>query len=97
MVDVAAAVEVDEGLEGDLLGWGGGGRCCSGELFGGGVVGVYVCGVVFAVVEFHYLTRDGGFEGGVGVWSVDLVSMGSGESHGAVGLGVLPYKGGLVK
>lgn len=50
VVDVAAAVEVDEGLQGDLL-RGGGGR---GEFFGGGVVGVYVGLVVVFVVEFHY-------------------------------------------
>ncbi len=62
MVDVAAAVEVDEGLEGDLgCGVGGGG----GELLGCVVVGCYVGLVVFGVVEFHYLAGDGGLEGAV--------------------------------
>ena len=64
VVDVAAAVEVDERLQGDLRGGvgGGGGR---GQLLGEGVVGVYVGLVVFAVVELHYLARDGGLEGAV--------------------------------
>ena len=64
---MAAAVEVDEGLEGDLHVGGFGG----GELFGRGVVGVYVGGVVFGVVEFHYFAGDGGFEGGVVVWRLE--------------------------
>lgn len=61
---MAAAVEVDEWLEGDL-----GGRVSGGgELFGCVVVGGYVCLVVFGVVEFHYLAGDGGLEGAVVVF-----------------------------
>ena len=58
---MAAAVEVDERLQGDFLGGGGGGV----EFFDGGVVAVYVGLVVFGVMELHYLAGDGGFEGGV--------------------------------
>ena len=58
---MAAAVEVDEGLEGDLLRRGGGGV----EFFGGGVVAVDVGLVVFIVVEFHDAAGDGGFEGAI--------------------------------
>lgn len=61
VVDVAAAVEVDERLEGDLLR--GGGR--GGEFVRSRVVGCYVCLVVVFVVELHYAAGDGGLEGGV--------------------------------
>jgi hypothetical protein len=64
VVQVAAAVEVDEGLEGDLgsdVGFCGGG--C--DLFAEGVEGGYVGVVVFGVVELHNLAGDGRFEGAV--------------------------------
>ena len=64
VVDVSAAVEVDERLQGDLrrrVGRGGGG----GELLGEGVVGVYVGLVMLAVVELHDLTGDGGLESAI--------------------------------
>lgn len=61
MVDMSAAVEVDEGLEGDGFRGGAGGV----EFFGGGVVGVDVGLVVVLVVQFHDLAGDGGFEGTV--------------------------------
>ena len=64
MVDVAAAVEVDERLQGDLrggVGSGGGG----GELLGEVVVRGYVGLVMLAVVELHDLARDGGLEGAI--------------------------------
>ena len=61
VVDVAAAVEVDQGLEGNLrfdvfflLGFG--------DLLAEVVEGGYVGVVVVLVVELHYLARDGGFE-----------------------------------
>ena len=55
---MAAAVEVDERRQRELLGQGGrgggGGRGLElGELGGEGVEGVYVGGVVVFVVEFH--------------------------------------------
>ncbi len=58
---MAATVEIDERLEGDLFCGGG----CGGEFFGGGVVAVDVGLVVVFVVEFHDFAGDGGFEGGV--------------------------------
>ena len=64
VIEVAAAVEVDEGLQGDFLSGGGGGV----EFLGGGVVAVYVGLVVLRVVELHYLPGDGGFEGGVVIY-----------------------------
>lgn len=62
MVDVAAAVEIDERLQGDLRG---GGIGCRGKFFRGRVVGVDVGVVVPLMVQFHYFARDGGFEGAV--------------------------------
>lgn len=64
VVDVPAAVEVDERLQRDLCCWigGGGGGGGRGELLGEVVVGVYVCLVVFAVMELHDLAGDGGLE-----------------------------------
>lgn len=59
-----AAVEVDEGLQGDLggdVGFGLRGR----EFFGSVVEGVDVGVVVAFVVKFHYFAGDGGFEGAV--------------------------------
>ena len=67
VVEVAAAVEVDEGLQGNFLGGGDGGV----EFLGGGVVAVHVGLVVLRVVELHYLPGDGGFEGGVVIWFVE--------------------------
>lgn len=67
VVDVAAAVEVDGGLEGDFggdVGFGFGG----GVFLDGVVVAVDVGVVVVFVVEFHDLAADGGFEGAVVVW-----------------------------
>lgn len=64
MVDVSAAVEVDEGLERDLRSdVGGSGRF--GELFGEVVEGGYVSVVVVFVVQFHDFAGDGGLEGAV--------------------------------
>ncbi len=70
MVDVPAAVEIDEGLQGDLLGdgaraGGGGGGLQLAELGGEVVEGVDVGGVVVFVVELHDAAGDGGLEGGV--------------------------------
>lgn len=67
MVDVAPAVEVDQGLQGDGGSDVGGGRGFAegGGLFRELVVAVYVGGVVFGVVQLHDLPGDGGFEGGV--------------------------------
>ena len=64
VIEMSAAVEVDEGLQGDLgrdvgLGLG------VGHFFGGGVEGGDVGVVVFAVVELHDFAADGGFEGAV--------------------------------
>jgi len=61
---VAAAVEVDEGLEGDLL------LdvlflLCFGHLLAEVVEGGYVGVVVVFVVELHDFAGDGGFEGAV--------------------------------
>lgn len=66
VVDVPPTVEVYEGLESDGLldvggAVGGEGGCLLGEV----VEAVHVGGVVFGVVELHYLARNGGFEGGV--------------------------------
>ena len=64
VVDVPAAVEVDERLQSDLRGWvgrGGGG----GELFGEVVVRVYISLVMLAVVELHDLAGDGGLESAI--------------------------------
>ena len=64
MIDVAAAVEVDERLQGDLgldvlfL-------SCFGQLLCEVVEGGYVGLVVLAVVELHDLAGDGGFEGAI--------------------------------
>jgi hypothetical protein len=67
VVDVAAAVEVDHRLQGDLsgdivvvLGFF--------DLRAEVVVGGYVGVVVVFVVEFHYFAADGGLEGAVVVW-----------------------------
>lgn len=64
VVDVAATVEVDEGLEGDL-----GGDVLLffgfGHLGGEVVVGGYVGVVVVFVVELHDFAADGGLEGAV--------------------------------
>jgi len=72
VVDVPAAVEIDEGLQGDLLGdgvraagGGGGGGLQLAELGGEVVEGVDVGGVVVFVVELHDAAGDGGLEGGV--------------------------------
>jgi len=71
---VPAAVEIDEGLQGDLLGdgvratgggGGGGGGLQLAELGGEVVEGVDVGGVVVFVVELHDAAGDGGLEGGV--------------------------------
>lgn len=64
VVDVPAAVEVDEGLQSDLRRGilRGGGR---GKLLGEVVVGVYVGLVVFAMVELHDLAGDGGLESAI--------------------------------
>lgn len=67
VVDVTAAVEVDEGLQGDLgldvvLGFG------LGDLLAEVVVGGYVGVVVVLVVEFHDLAADGRLEGAVVIW-----------------------------
>lgn len=54
---MAAAVEIEQGLQGEEggdVGWGGG-RGEGGGLLGELVVAVYVGGVVFGVVEFHDL------------------------------------------
>lgn len=72
VVDVAAAVEVDHGLEGDLgrdvgLGF------CFCDLLAEVVVRGYVRVVVVLVVEFHDFARDGGFEGAVVVCMCRLV------------------------
>jgi hypothetical protein len=61
VVDMATAVEVDQWLQGSsglniLLVQRGG------QLFGCGIVAVDVCLVVVLVVQFHDLSRDGGFE-----------------------------------
>jgi hypothetical protein len=67
VVEVAAAVEVDEGLQGDLcgnvlllLGFG--------DLLAEVVERGYVRVVVVLVVQFHDLARDGGLEGAIVVW-----------------------------
>jgi hypothetical protein len=64
VVEVAAAVEVDEGLQGDLggdvvLGFG------FGDLLAEVVVRRHVGVVVVLVVQLHDLARDGGLEGAV--------------------------------
>lgn len=62
VVDMAAAVELDGGLEGDL-----GGHVVGGEGGGVGLEGVVEVGhvglVVLAVVKLHDLGRDAGLEG----------------------------------
>lgn len=97
---MAAAVEVDEGLEGDLGGGvaGGGG---GGELFGCVVVGGYVCLVVFGVVQFHNLAGDGGLKGAVVVfWSLRSAVGGGlgghGILHGRSGRVALPRVNGTL-
>jgi hypothetical protein len=67
VVEVSTAVEVEEGLQGDL-GGNVGFRGRGGEFLGGVVEGVHVGLVVFAMVELHDLAGDGGFEGAVVVW-----------------------------
>ena len=64
MVDVPAAVEVDEGLQSDLRAGirGGGDR---GQLLAEIVVRGYVGLMMFAVVELHDLARDGGLQGAI--------------------------------
>ena len=69
VVDVAAAVEVDQGLQGNLrldvlflLGFG--------DLLAEVVEGGYVGVVVVLVVELHDLAGDGGFERAVVVWEL---------------------------
>lgn len=64
VVQVASAVEVDQGLESDrsgdvILGF----RLS--DLFAEVVEGGYVGVVVVFMVEFHYFAGDGGFEGAV--------------------------------
>ena len=67
VVEVAAAVEVDHGLQGDL-----GGDVllllCLGDLFAEVVVGCDVGVVVVLVVELHNLAGDGGLEGAIIVY-----------------------------
>ena len=58
---MAAAVEVYEMLKRDLSFWITG----RSEFLGSIVVAVDVGLVVFRVVKFHDLARDGGFEGGI--------------------------------
>ena len=62
-----AAVKVDQWLQGDLSG-GFGGRGCRGELLCEIIIGIYVCLVVFAVVELHDLAGDGGFESAIVIY-----------------------------
>lgn len=62
MVNMPAAVEVDERQQRDLRRRRVGRR---GQLFRRGVVGGHVCVVVFRVVQFHDFARDGGLERGV--------------------------------
>ena len=64
MIDVAAAVEVDERLEGNL-GGGGFGRGGRGKLLGSGVVRIHIGLVMFGVMKFHDLAGDGGLEGAI--------------------------------
>ncbi len=54
VVDVAAAVELEGGLELDLLL----GCCGFGVCLLGSVEAVHVCLVMLAVVQLHYLARD---------------------------------------
>lgn len=64
VIDVPAAVKVDEGLQSDLrcrVGGGGGGS----ELLGKGVVRVYIGLMVFTMVELHDLAGDGGLESAI--------------------------------
>lgn len=70
MINMTAAVELDEGLKGNLIGDGFGGVELLGRhhLLGGLVEGVDVGIVVFGVVELHDLAGDGRFEGGVVIW-----------------------------
>ena len=67
MIDVPAAVEVDQRLQGDLSG-GVGGRGCRGKLLCERVVRVYVGLVVFAVVELHDLAGDGRLESAIVIY-----------------------------
>ena len=67
MVEVPAAVEVDERQEGDLRG-DVGFRLRGGELLGGVVEGGHVGLVVLAVMEFHDFAGDGRFERAVVIW-----------------------------
>lgn len=67
MIEVSAAVEIDQWLQrnrgGDVVGGLGGG-----QLFREGVVAGDVCLVVFRVVELHDVAGDGGLERCVVVW-----------------------------
>jgi hypothetical protein len=88
VVEVAAAVEVDHGLQGDLscdigLGFG------FGDLLGEVVVRGYVGVVVVFVVELHDFTGDGGLESAVVVCIVL-----SGGITGYARLGLLTLKVG---
>ena len=67
MIEVAPAVEIDEGLKGNL-GRNVRARLGFHELFGKGIVGGYVSLVMVFVVELHYLAGNGGFEGGIVVY-----------------------------
>jgi hypothetical protein len=67
VVEVAAAVEVDQWLEGDsgcdvML------RLCDLQLLECGVVAIDIGLVVVLVVELHDLAGDGGFERAIVVW-----------------------------
>ena len=71
VVDVAAAVEVDQGLQGDLgldvvLG------LCLGDLLAEVVVRCHVGVVVVLVVKLHDLAADGGLEGAVVIWTAPV-------------------------
>lgn len=82
VVDVAAAVEVDQGLQGNL-----GGNVvfglCFGDLLAEVVVRRDVCVVVVLVVQFHDLAADGGLEGAIIVcicW-LDDATVGRGDER----------------
>ena len=91
---MAAAVEVDQGLQGDLrldvfflLGFG--------DLLAEVVEGGYVGVVVVLVVQLHDLAGDGGFERAVVVWRVlvagtDASSWCDGLVHGRSGSVAFP-------
>jgi hypothetical protein len=67
VIEVAAAVEVDQRLQSDLRGDVGFGLGL-GDLLAEVVEGGYVGVVVVFVVEFHDFARDGGLEGAIVVW-----------------------------